>query len=173
MNQIPIFSNQQACNGLFDCADHTDEFCKNKQTDKHSVVWHARLLKLQEHFNNDDIGNVNRSENIDDNVVRLFHNSVGMNVYFQKNSMKYDLLSNAECDNTIGCVRQSMFYCASSFHIPIYLRCNDVIDCPGAEDEAGCEVYTCPVYYRCYKSQVCLAKLKICFISNANSFMIK
>nr|KAG5691752.1 hypothetical protein BaRGS_014752 [Batillaria attramentaria] len=46
--------------------------------------------------------------------------------------------------------------------LPVYVRCNGVNDCPGREDEAGCENYTCPGFYRCYSSAVCVHVDNVC-----------
>ncbi|KAK7098999.1 hypothetical protein V1264_003205 [Littorina saxatilis] len=46
--------------------------------------------------------------------------------------------------------------------LPVYVRCNGVYDCPGYEDEAGCETYTCPGFFRCRGSQVCLHPDHVC-----------
>ncbi|PVD27174.1 hypothetical protein C0Q70_12328 [Pomacea canaliculata] len=40
--------------------------------------------------------------------------------------------------------------------LPVYVRCNGVYDCPDREDEANCQVYTCPGFYRCRASTVCV-----------------
>ena len=49
------------------------------------------------------------------------------------------------------------YYC-----LPVFLRCNDVRDCPGGEDEAGCESFRCPGFYRCRGSKVCLHAQYVC-----------
>ncbi|PVD35474.1 hypothetical protein C0Q70_02437 [Pomacea canaliculata] len=51
----------------------------------------------------------------------------------------------------------SNFYC-----FPVYLRCNGVFDCPGKQDETACDTYTCPGYYRCRSSHVCLHPDHVC-----------
>ncbi|KAL8624323.1 hypothetical protein ACOMHN_044754 [Nucella lapillus] len=58
----------------------------------------------------------------------------------------------------------SHFQCHSSnyYCLPIYLRCNKVYDCPGHEDEADCDVYTCPGYYRCRDSSICVHADHVC-----------
>nr|KAG5693900.1 hypothetical protein BaRGS_014341 [Batillaria attramentaria] len=38
---------------------------------------------------------------------------------------------------------QQHFLC-DGYCMPVYVRCNDVYDCPGKEDEAACDSYTCP-----------------------------
>nr|KAG5695272.1 hypothetical protein BaRGS_028207 [Batillaria attramentaria] len=46
--------------------------------------------------------------------------------------------------------------------LPVYLRCNGVDDCPGLEDEADCDSYTCPGFYRCRASSVCVHADHVC-----------
>ena len=36
------------------------------------------------------------------------------------------------------------------------------MDCPGREDEAGCDSYACPGYYRCRGSTICLHPMHLC-----------
>lgn len=54
------------------------------------------------------------------------------------------------------------FLCPESYCVPVFLRCNGVFDCPGKEDEAECENYTCPGFYQCRKSIVCLHVQYLC-----------
>ncbi|KAL8617016.1 hypothetical protein ACOMHN_014187 [Nucella lapillus] len=54
------------------------------------------------------------------------------------------------------------FRCGDSYCLPMYLRCNGVEDCPGHEDEAGCELHTCPHFFRCRGSRVCLHPDHVC-----------
>ena len=46
--------------------------------------------------------------------------------------------------------------------LPAFVLCNGVWDCPGKEDEDGCEGYQCPGYYRCRSSRVCLHPDYLC-----------
>ena len=46
--------------------------------------------------------------------------------------------------------------------MPVYLRCNQVKDCPHGEDELSCETVSCPGYYRCRGSSVCLHPSHVC-----------
>ena len=46
--------------------------------------------------------------------------------------------------------------------LPVFVRCNKVNDCPGHEDEAGCDDYRCPGFYRCRGSQVCVHPRQLC-----------
>nr|KAG5696488.1 hypothetical protein BaRGS_016527 [Batillaria attramentaria] len=51
---------------------------------------------------------------------------------------------------------------AKSYCMPVYVRCNGVYDCPGHEDELDCESYTCPGFYRCRGSRICLHASHVC-----------
>ena len=46
--------------------------------------------------------------------------------------------------------------------LPVYVRCNEVYDCPDYEDEAHCDRFTCPGFYRCRGSQACLHPSHVC-----------
>ena len=55
------------------------------------------------------------------------------------------------------------FWCLDKdYCLPVFVRCNGVYDCPGHEDEAGCDLYTCPGFYRCRASKVCLHVTSVC-----------
>ena len=54
------------------------------------------------------------------------------------------------------------FLCPGFYCLPVYVVCNGVYDCPGWEDEAGCDVFTCPGFYRCRHSAVCLHPRHLC-----------
>nr|KAG5697925.1 hypothetical protein BaRGS_026863 [Batillaria attramentaria] len=58
---------------------------------------------------------------------------------------------------------QTHFQCAGNgYCLPVYVRCNGVYDCPGKEDEAACDSYTCPGFYRCRASRVCVHPSHLC-----------
>ena len=46
--------------------------------------------------------------------------------------------------------------------LPLYVRCNDVYDCPHHEDESFCDDPNCPGLYRCRGSSVCLHVTHVC-----------
>ena len=50
-----------------------------------------------------------------------------------------------------------------NYCMPVYVLCNGVYDCIGREDEAGCDSgVTCPGFYRCWDSAVCVHPDHIC-----------
>ena len=68
-------------------------------------------------------------------------------------------LNATSCPEThFRCAGGARGYC-----LPVYLRCNGANDCPGREDEAGCDGgYQCPGFYRCRSSTVCLHPSDLC-----------
>ncbi|KAK7111126.1 hypothetical protein V1264_010811 [Littorina saxatilis] len=57
----------------------------------------------------------------------------------------------------------SHFQCpGGGYCMPVFVRCNGVNDCPRHEDEEGCYTYTCPGFYRCRKSRICLHADHVC-----------
>ncbi|XP_076435809.1 uncharacterized protein LOC143275521 [Babylonia areolata] len=56
------------------------------------------------------------------------------------------------------------FTCSASSQdcVPVFLRCNQVRDCPDGEDEEGCRHYTCPGFFRCRDSNVCVHPEHLC-----------
>ena len=58
---------------------------------------------------------------------------------------------------------ETHFWCPDKdYCLPVFVRCNGVYDCPGHEDETGCDVYTCPGFYRCRASKVCVHMSHVC-----------
>ena len=58
---------------------------------------------------------------------------------------------------------ETHFWCLSkNFCLPVFVRCNGVFDCPGHEDEDGCDQYECPGFYRCRASKVCVHVAHVC-----------
>ncbi|KAL8595631.1 hypothetical protein ACOMHN_025667 [Nucella lapillus] len=58
----------------------------------------------------------------------------------------------------------SHFRCPGHFNdcLPVYTRCNSMYDCIGHEDEEGCEELTCPGFFRCRLSKLCLHSDHVC-----------
>ena len=53
--------------------------------------------------------------------------------------------------------------CAGNgYCLPVYVICNGVYDCPGRQDEAACDSYTCPGLFRCRDSKICLHPSHVC-----------
>ena len=55
------------------------------------------------------------------------------------------------------------FWCpGEDYCLPVYVRCNTVYDCLGHEDEEGCGKYTCPGFYGCRNSRICVHADHVC-----------
>ena len=62
-----------------------------------------------------------------------------------------------------GACPETHFWCPDKdYCLPVYVRCNGVNDCPGHEDEECCDTYTCPGFYRCRASKVCVHIDHVC-----------
>ena len=58
---------------------------------------------------------------------------------------------------------QTHFQClGDGYCLPVYVRCNQVRDCPGGQDEVRCDSYTCPGFFRCRASTVCVHVSHVC-----------
>ena len=58
---------------------------------------------------------------------------------------------------------ETHFWCPDKdYCLPVYVRCNGVNDCPGHEDEEGCDTFMCPGFYRCRASKVCVLIDHVC-----------
>ncbi|XP_076464729.1 uncharacterized protein LOC143296589 [Babylonia areolata] len=68
-----------------------------------------------------------------------------------------DSHSNGNNSHTDICP-ETHFMCARkwAYCMPVFVRCNGVYDCPGREDEEGCDRYQCPGFYRCRTSTICV-----------------
>ena len=66
-----------------------------------------------------------------------------------------ELSNDAVCPET-------HFQCPDGYCLPVFVLCNDLNDCPGWEDEVGCDAYTCPGFYRCRNSKICLHLYHLC-----------
>ncbi|XP_070175584.1 G-protein coupled receptor GRL101-like [Littorina saxatilis] len=72
-------------------------------------------------------------------------------------------LALSDLSNASFACPESHFMCVTTHYcFPVYVRCNGVHDCPGREDEADCPSYTCPGFYRCRGSAVCLHTRHLC-----------
>jgi len=67
-----------------------------------------------------------------------------------------------DASNSSSCP-ETHFQCpGDGYCLPVFVRCNAVYDCPGREDEAACGSYSCPGFYRCYASSVCVHPSNVC-----------
>ncbi|KAL8619709.1 hypothetical protein ACOMHN_025795 [Nucella lapillus] len=76
----------------------------------------------------------------------------------------YSVDANQSESSSTGVCPETHFLCPGplTYCMPVYVRCNGVYDCPGRQDEDGCDGYRCPGYYRCRASPVCLHASQLC-----------
>ena len=87
-----------------------------------------------------------------------------LNFYFELSGLPhFESYASEVLDNQYTHCPHSHFECRGICHcLPVYVRCNGVYDCPGRQDEASCDSYTCPGFYRCRGSKVCLHPDHVC-----------
>ncbi|KAK7093469.1 hypothetical protein V1264_007216 [Littorina saxatilis] len=76
-----------------------------------------------------------------------------------------DPIDEAQVNNSEASLcPQTHFQCPGNwtYCMPVFVRCNGVYDCPGREDEVGCDSFTCPGLYRCRASLVCVHATHVC-----------
>ncbi|KAL8567282.1 hypothetical protein ACOMHN_023325 [Nucella lapillus] len=56
------------------------------------------------------------------------------------------------------------YRCPGDFNdcLPVYTRCNGMYDCLDHQDEEGCEDLTCPGFFRCRVSTICVHNDHLC-----------
>ena len=56
------------------------------------------------------------------------------------------------------------YHCPGEYNdcLPVFTHCNGWYDCIGREDEEGCADMTCPGFYRCLNSTVCVHAAHVC-----------
>ncbi|KAL8595637.1 hypothetical protein ACOMHN_025673 [Nucella lapillus] len=174
VSTIPVFtcndeksriSYTQICDIVADCQDSSDEsFCRNPpcvnefQCFNGQCVSFDRVCDYMFHC----------QDQSDENVCKLFrvkakHKQASFlppvlvqfdgAIYFTSSTMNV----SEPCPD-------SHFRCPGNFNdcLPVYTRCNLMYDCIGHEDEEGCEELTCPGFFRCRLSKLCLHSDHVC-----------
>ena len=82
---------------------------------------------------------------------------------FQKTGDIVRTSLGSDRDSVDAACPETHFWCLDKdYCLPVFLLCNGVYDCPGHEDEHGCDLYTCPGFYRCRASKVCVHVNHVC-----------
>ena len=151
------------CDFRHHCKDWSDEtFCQHPPCDAFACsngqcVSHSKRCDMVSHCldDSDELGCQGRAyvtlgiRNIKSPALISFD---GVHSYTTKN-----VNSNQTCPET-------HYRCPGEYNdcLPVYTRCNDWYDCVDNEDEEGCENMTCPGFYRCFNSTVCVHADHLC-----------
>ncbi|KAL8590308.1 hypothetical protein ACOMHN_006424 [Nucella lapillus] len=75
-----------------------------------------------------------------------------------------ELYNNKTNSSDLGACPETHFLCPGNltYCMPVFVRCNGVYDCPGREDEDGCDRFLCPGFYRCRASSICVHTSHLC-----------
>ena len=154
------------CDFKRDCADGSDEdFCVHGQHCMGFTCDSGQCIRLQDECDFypdcEDESDEIRCEGYSHNFV-FRQNKIPPPavVYFDGSGRLTQIAMNESqpCPETHFRCPGKLDYC-----MPVYVRCNGVYDCVGREDEAGCDSgVTCPGFYRCWDSAVCVHPDHIC-----------
>ncbi|KAK7105392.1 hypothetical protein V1264_016781 [Littorina saxatilis] len=169
-NSLESVPYSLVCDFRPDCSDNSDEqFCVHVPCDRerHFECRNGQCVKRQAVCNdaNDCL------DGSDENRCTVQQNFSGRQIVWPV-VVKFNGYGQVEMiplNSTHTFNNQSLecpaahFQCpGSGYCLPVFTRCNGVYDCQGREDEAGCDHYTCPGFYRCRRSAVCLTRAEIC-----------
>ena len=131
------------CDELVQCLDGSDqERCRRAETASHTITRPnpPAIVNFDQH------GNINVTEITTEDYYYHYH-----------------VAKSANGSGSYSPCPETHFRCpGNGYCLPVYVRCNGVYDCPGHEDEVGCDVYTCPGFYRCRASRTCLHAAHVC-----------
>ena len=164
------------CDFLHDCLDGSDEtFCRHAPTCTGHVCRNGQCVTTPGHVC-DGMGQCTDLSD-EERCVTTRYNRLTADARFPRVPIKESAFPSPSLLTLDGhgyFTQQKMdvgqpcpdthFRCAGSRGncVPVYVRCNGVHDCPTHEDEAACDRYSCPGYYRCRGSQVCLHPDHVC-----------
>ena len=150
------------CDFREDCQDKNDEsFCRHPRCDAFSCG------------NGECVAASKRCDRKSDCMNSYDEDNCGPRlVYSTKHVLQQQLLINLdgkgyykqEVMNVGEACPDTHFRCTSEkiYCMPVYTRCNGFHDCVYQEDEHGCEHMTCPGFYRCRASDVCVHADHMC-----------
>ncbi|KAL8620801.1 hypothetical protein ACOMHN_033198 [Nucella lapillus] len=152
------------CDFRQDCPDGTDESCEHPScsgflcSNGQCVLSSQRCNQYSDCLDDsDEIECPDDSSYLvwfkDDDKKLWVYVSLDGTGYFTRHVMSADQLCP---DSHYPCQTESL-YC-----LPVYTRCNGFADCVHGEDEQDCETVTCPGFYRCRSSTVCVHGHHLC-----------
>ena len=156
------------CDGYFDCKDQSDEsFCQSSADGSFSCI-SGQCLTTKKRCDQlidciDESGEDGCPGSVDgyphDHAIPSSFSSPPAVINFDGSgtftSEKMNL--NQSCPDTHYLCPTEMTFC-----LPVYTLCNGFYDCIRWEDEQGCDNITCPGFYRCRASTVCVHTDHLC-----------
>ncbi|KAL8618459.1 hypothetical protein ACOMHN_049876 [Nucella lapillus] len=152
------------CDFIEDCRDGSDEsFCHHPDceqqftcTNGQCVSYDLRCDQLPHCIDHSDEKDCEAILEADIDMPKFFSPAF-INFDGTRQFRSVPMLLNQSCpDSHYQCVGE-MSDC-----LPVYTRCNGIFDCLDHEDEADCEHFTCPGFFRCRISIICVHADNIC-----------
>ena len=156
------------CNFREDCKDGSDEgFCVHSKHCRGFLCTNLQCIAQDRH--NDNVNDCNdgsdewKAGQSYNWLDVLIPNSTTLPVPHIINIEGFTQYSQTPLQHGEDCP-ETHFRCAEGLGscLPVFVLCNGVYDCPGREDEAACQDFACPGFYRCRDSSVCLHHSQLC-----------
>ena len=151
------------CDFRRDCPDGSDEsFCQHSScndfvcSNGQCVSSHKRCNNIMDCFDSSDESNCPLGH-VEFRIISKQQQQLLINLdgegYFTQKVMNI----SESCPETHYQCNSEWIYC-----LPVYTRCNGYGDCVYHEDERDCDSVTCPGFYRCRDSTVCVHADHLC-----------
>ena len=152
------------CDFRHDCKDGSDElFCQHLPCDGFTCA-SGQCVSYNKHCDivPDCMDSSDEMTCAGDTTVYLYHTlRFRSPVLIQFDNVRYFKMKNM---NTTESCPDTHYRCPGEYNdcLPVYTQCNGWYDCMGHEDEEGCGERTCPGFYGCFNSTVCLHADHLC-----------
>ena len=164
-NEAATLPYTLVCDFRNDCHDHSDEyFCKHPSCIDHFQCDNGQCVTYDKHCDllSDCLDSSDEENCVDYKLIKVQFESVPpppalITFDGTGNFTRVKMELNESCPDTHYRCPGELNYC-----LPVYTRCNGVYDCIDREDEQGCEEVTCPGFYRCRASSVCVHVDHVC-----------
>ena len=172
MTSMPVFtcsddvtrlSYSLVCDSRFHCKDGSDEtFCQHPPCGAFACrngqcVSYRKLCDMVSHCVDDSDELVCEHYGSTTMEVRDTRSPVLISFDGKQSFTVREMSANETCPDT-------HYRCPGEYNncLPVYTRCNGWYDCMDHEDEEACEDMTCPGFYRCFHSTVCVHADHLC-----------
>ncbi|KAL8613517.1 hypothetical protein ACOMHN_007560 [Nucella lapillus] len=163
-DQSASLSYTLVCDFIADCHDGSDEsMCKHPAcvntftcTNGQCLTYSNMCDQVPQCRDESDENSCNQFKKVYINQICV-PSPVLINFNSVNKFVSLPMASNQTCP-------ESHYRCPGEFNdcLPVYTRCNGMYDCTDHQDEEGCKDLTCPGFFRCRTSVICVHSDHLC-----------